>query len=922
MRLRNLLGLVFAMFVVSIQLIGCQSSEPPIGIGGSLPATGTVGTTYSGTLTASGGSRSYTWTVSGLPAGVTSSGTSSATLTVSGTPTTAGSYTISVMLTDSHSHSNSATYPVVISSASTALAITGTLPATGTVGTAYNGSLTATGGSGSYSWTITGLPANVTASNTTSATVTVAGTPNAAGTSAVVATVTDTKGTGTATYNVSIVVSLAPLTLEDSFPNTGTVGVNYAGDFVAHGGSGSYTWVVTGLPTGVVPTNGTTSARYAASGAPTAAGNYKFSATVTDTASNTYTYKETIVVSGGSEGAVFTVAPTALGTLTNGTPLTPITLTSTPSGTQPYMWTISSGALPTGVSMTNGSSSSTTAITSTTNSIQLSGTPSVTGPYSFTLSVQDSASPAGAGTQAYSGTVSAATTSTACAAPASGALPTRGNESAIKNLPMAFELSGTDGNGTPIFGAGSITGDGTGAITDADVDVESATNGPSHFGVAVAKSSYSYDSNNRGCLFLSFSTSEGAAKPTNALPPSIPNLTLSFSFSSGYLYGAIQEFDYTSTQTIAAGQMHQQTASDFSFTSLAPNFAFGMSGYAIENGSVFARGAIAGSFTNTSGAISLGTADFNVPAGGGASGVETGGTGSLEGTTVSPTTGRGTGLYKTTYNGAPVTFNFVYYIINSGDVYIISDDTATLGNFMVVGRALKALATSADLNGYYIPVVAGIDTSSGTPHNVVTIGTMQAGSGIVSKITTYSNDAGTYGMKTYTAGSYELDPTTGRVTFGAIGTTPPVAYLTDPAVADADSVSAFLVGTDDAASSGFLALQGTSAPNFSNSSLSGEYTYGTRDEAGKTQSEVAEFDFTAPGAYSAIGDLVTAGESASQPDVGGNMGVVAVTGDGSGSIGNGAITIVTNGPLIVGIDESSAAIQPTLYILVAHTVAP
>src|SRR5580658_7696935 len=236
MRLRNLLGLVFAMFVVSIQLIGCQRSEPPIGIGGSLPATGTVGTTYSGTLTASGGSRSYTWTVSGLPAGVTSSGTSSATLTVSGTPTTAGSYTISVMLTDSHSHSNSATYPVVISSASTALAITGTLPATGTVGTAYNGSLTATGGSGSYSWTITGLPANVTASNTTSATVTVAGTPNAAGTSAVVATVTDTKGTGTATYNVSIVVSLAPLTLEDSFPNTGTVGVNYAGDFVAHGG--------------------------------------------------------------------------------------------------------------------------------------------------------------------------------------------------------------------------------------------------------------------------------------------------------------------------------------------------------------------------------------------------------------------------------------------------------------------------------------------------------------------------------------------------------------------------------------------------------------------------------------------------------------------------------------------------------------
>ncbi len=120
------------------------------------------------------------------------------------------------------------------------------------------------------------------------------------------------------------------------------------------------------------------------------------------------------------------------------------------------------------------------------------------------------------------------------------------------------------------------------------------------------------------------------------------------------------------------------------------------------------------------------------------------------------------------------------------------------------------------------------------------------------------------------------------------------------------------------------ALQGTSAPNFSNSSLSGQYTIGTRDEAGKSESEVGQFDFTSPGAYSAIGDLVTAGESKSQPDVGGNSGTVFVNGDGSGTFGTGpaATIIVTNGPLIVGIDGSTSATQPLLYILVAHTAAP
>ena len=92
MRSRNFLGFVLALVVASIQLIGCGGGDKQIVITGSLPSSGTVGTSYSGTLTASGGNGDFSWTVTGLPAGVSATGTDSATVSVSGTPTTAASY--------------------------------------------------------------------------------------------------------------------------------------------------------------------------------------------------------------------------------------------------------------------------------------------------------------------------------------------------------------------------------------------------------------------------------------------------------------------------------------------------------------------------------------------------------------------------------------------------------------------------------------------------------------------------------------------------------------------------------------------------------------------------------------------------------------------------------------------------------------
>ncbi len=58
--------------------------------------TGTVGTATSLTLTASGGTGSYTWTATGLPPGLSIGST---TGTISGTPTTAGTYTVTATAT-------------------------------------------------------------------------------------------------------------------------------------------------------------------------------------------------------------------------------------------------------------------------------------------------------------------------------------------------------------------------------------------------------------------------------------------------------------------------------------------------------------------------------------------------------------------------------------------------------------------------------------------------------------------------------------------------------------------------------------------------------------------------------------------------------------------------------------------------------
>jgi serine protease len=78
------------------------------------PQTGTVGVATSLTITASGGTPPYTWSATGLPAGLSINASSGV---ISGTPTTAATYNPSVTATDTSSHSGSTSFSWVVNPA-------------------------------------------------------------------------------------------------------------------------------------------------------------------------------------------------------------------------------------------------------------------------------------------------------------------------------------------------------------------------------------------------------------------------------------------------------------------------------------------------------------------------------------------------------------------------------------------------------------------------------------------------------------------------------------------------------------------------------------------------------------------------------------------------------------------------------------
>jgi outer membrane autotransporter protein len=169
----------------------------------TLPAP-TVGTAYSQTVSASGGTAPYVYSVSSgaLPPGLT---LNSATGNISGTPTAGGSFAFSVQATDHNNLSGTASYTLTIGSV--ALSIAPASLSAGVLNASYSQQLVATGGTAPYTYSVVSgaLPAGLSLSSAGL----ISGTPTTSGSSTFTVQAKDSSsGTGPFSVTKSYVLAI------------------------------------------------------------------------------------------------------------------------------------------------------------------------------------------------------------------------------------------------------------------------------------------------------------------------------------------------------------------------------------------------------------------------------------------------------------------------------------------------------------------------------------------------------------------------------------------------------------------------------------------------------------------------------------------------------------------------------------------
>ena len=417
-------------------------------------SSATVGAPYSGGITVSGGTPPYTLSISSgsLPPGLSFSAT---TGTISGTPTSSGSFSFTVLATDASGQAPVSAMAALlvtpgelaISPATMAVTAQGTQQFQAALNntTVSDASWSASQGTISNAGLFTAPNVNVTTQVTVTATrstyhqnatalVTVApsgtvaasispatATLQSAGTQQFTATVINSNNTAVTWSASQGSISNSGLFTAPTVTQNTVVHVTAAS--VADPTKNAVATVTVQPPPQVIVSIVPTSATVASSG------TYQFTATVQNTTNTAVTWSASIgsVSANGlfsapavkaittgtvtatsvadrtkSASASVTITPPVVPPLTITTASVPHATSGIPyvatlaatGGTLPYSWSLSSGQLPTGLSLSSAGS--------------ISGITSTTGQFTFTVRVTDSTSPAKTATQSLTLTVDAA----------------------------------------------------------------------------------------------------------------------------------------------------------------------------------------------------------------------------------------------------------------------------------------------------------------------------------------------------------------------------------------------------------------------------------------------------------------------------------------------------------------------------------
>jgi hypothetical protein len=641
----------------------------PLVINSTLP-NATVGTPYTATVGVSGGTSPYACSLAAgtLPAGLTLS----AACVVSGTPTVAGTVSLSIKATDSSSPVLTATGPVGLTVLAAPPTLTLTPPPNATVNVPYSGTIGVSGGNAPYTCVQTAgtLPAGLSLSTA----CVVSGTPTTAGAVTVTVKATDSSSPGDSTTGpVTITVLAATTTLTLSSPPNATVSVPYSGTIGVSGGTAPYTCTQVG---GTLPAGLTLNSACVVSGTPTTAGTTTVQIHAVDSATptaNTVTGPVSI-----------TVSPIPTLTLTGSLPNATLGVTYSQTlvasgGIKPYTYSLTAGSLPAGLTLSAGGT--------------ISGTPTAPGASSFTVTVTD--------TEPTPQTASLPLVLLVV-------YPTTTTDGEMIG-PYAFLFQGYDDVAAGVLAyqtatIGSMTADGTGVISDGELDANHQSSNPTGNTVSSQQfvGTYTLATNNLGYMAITPLHADGTTGTTSiyAIAAKAPVSPATVSTQLDMI-----EFDDNGLQgTRGSGSILAQTPSVFS-AGLTGSYAFGLSGDSpclptCTIGIVAGPVAAVGQFTTDDiSSITAGASDANIATTNYANAGLTGSYGAADSNgrldLTLKTAGTPNGIYPT---------DFAVYMVNANQAFVMSIDKHS-AYLLLAGTAqsqTQASFSSASMSGAFV----------------------------------------------------------------------------------------------------------------------------------------------------------------------------------------------------------------------------